>query len=1294
MIQESIGQGGAGRDGAGQGGAGRDSAGRDGAGQGGAGWDSAGRGSAGRDGAGQGGAGWDSAGRGSAGRGNAGQGGAGRGSAGQDVAGQDAAVRSLAVSDAAARDAVARDARPRARGAGKRDGRATERRSALLDPRAAVAEMVAAHPYLIGVRHHSPSLSAVIPTLLEELRPDALLIEMPGQFERWMPWLGHPDTVAPVALAGSGEPLPFYPFADFSPELVAIRWAVAHGVKVVACDLPLGDAGWGEGTAKKAQKKNMVAADARSSSDHGDDLSPKTISHQPFSRALRHAQTGRDGDDLWDRVVEAPAPGSTPEQVRRAALAVGWAMRADEAADGGVSGVDLRREAQMRAVIREYQQQHPQARTAVLVGAFHAPALVGSAITDPAEQSKVEALTEPRPVRDVTTSLVPYADPLLDSRSGYPAGIRDPRWQAETVRAGGDPARVATAAARVAVEVCAQIRAGGHPAGPGEAREVVRLTEDLARLRGLPAPGRSEIVEALTTVLAQGEALGRGRVVAQAMERVLIGERRGRLAPGTPRSGLGPSLEALLRELKLPNPEAPGRKELRLDPLRSPLDRRREITLQRTQACGIHYALAAEVQGVGAAAALTTHWLAEWTPSSAALTEMAGLLGVTLEQAAEGTLRRQRERERAEGGSTASQVLDGLLAAAECGLPGLAADRLDDVARVLPASATLPELLTGLDLLSRLEQQTIPGLAGLGDPAAWTGHPQIQLGVVVDEVHSAAIRQVDGLAGSTDPADARALLALVVRHDQLGTGLRLEAALKRLTTEGSPLMRGAGAAVQVLLGLDDAAELGHRAAGWLDLDTPVELTARLSGLLIVAGPLLEAGGDVLDPLLARLEQMPDALFLRRLPAVRGGFDVLTPAARSRLLAAVEARLEDRLDLVMTTDPVLLGRWAQADAHALEVLRERGLAGTVSLAPADRWRLVLGQKQGQLQGQAKRYGVALDELYGQGRGEGAGGDLGGGGAGDGPAYPGVREWSEELTQLFGAGVREEVLAAAAAGGRVDAALAIDPASARPSVELLTSVLSLAGALPERTVARLRPLVAKVVADLTQELSRTLTPALTGLTSPRPTRRPGGPIDLHRTIRANLRTARYRPDGTPVVIPEHPVFKTRSKRTTDWRIILLVDVSGSMEASTVWSAITAAVLSGVPALTTHLLAFSTEVIDFTGMVSDPLSLLLEVSVGGGTSIATGLAAARQLVTVPSRTMVVVVSDFEEGGAVGPLLAQVRLLVDAGVHVLGCAGLDETGAARYSVSVAGQLVGAGMPVAALSPLELARWVGEQVR
>ena len=119
--------------------------------------------------------------------------------------------------------------------------------------------------------------------------------------------------------------------------------------------------------------------------------------------------------------------------------------------------------------------------------------------------------------------------------------------------------------------------------------EAVRLAEDLARLRDLPAPGRGEVLEAVTTVLGQGELLGRGRAVARALETVLVGAERGRTAPGTPRSGLGPAVEVGLSALRLPNPDSPKSREVRLDPLRSELDARREIMLHRLQVCGVGY---------------------------------------------------------------------------------------------------------------------------------------------------------------------------------------------------------------------------------------------------------------------------------------------------------------------------------------------------------------------------------------------------------------------------------------------------------------------------------------------------------------------------------------------------------------------------------------------------------------------------------------------------------------------------------------------------------------------------------
>ncbi|MBM7773700.1 hypothetical protein JOD54_003904 [Actinokineospora baliensis] len=1116
-------------------------------------------------------------------------------------------------------------------------------------------EELVAHrvPHLIGVRHHSPALAAVVPALLAAAEPDVVLIELPEELGEWLPHLADPGLVAPVALSGAdrdGGGLAFYPFADFSPELAAIRWAYRAGVEVKTCDLPL--------------------------SRHGDGYRRRQARPTPLSDALRGKVTGRDGDDLWDRLVEAAAPGQSPEAVRRAALFVGWAMRAE----GPVDPFDARREAWMRQVIAE-----TRGTCAAVIGSYHAAGLLGGD----------EIAQEPASSRETITSLVPYTFAMLDERSGYPAGIRDPEWQQAVLSAAGDPAEVEAAAASVIVRICVRVRELGHHAGPAEAREALRLAVDLARLRGLPAPGRGEVVEAVQTVLTHAEPLGRGRVVAKAAGDVLVGRRTGGLAPGTPRSGLAPSVEALLAQLRLPGPADRDPADLRLDPLRSERDARREVTLHRLALLGVPYGEPTATTGVGGADALTTRWRATWTPATAATLPVAGLWGPTLALAAGGRLgARRADRD----GHTAQDVVTDLADAARCGLDDVLADILTDAATILPASATLPDLLSALDLLDRLRAGHLPGITG--DPVP----PDLPRAL-----ETAAVAQLDGLAGSQSPADARSLVELGQRHDAHGTGLRLGVALRGLTDHGAPLIAGAAGATRVLLGLLPPQDLGDRAASLTDNATTASgrdtLRGFLTGVLAAAEPLLEAP-EALTPLLDRVATLTDREFLDRLPALRAAFATVGPTPRQRITAVVEQHTGTRIDTAH--DPELLARWVRAERAALDVLAAHGLrpgapvtpipaeseqrARAGDIDPTTRWRLVLGSRDEQTDGASRRYAAALDELYGMDSGEGA--DRHGVGAGRGTPFPNARDWSVELGELFGERVREEVLAAAVEGGRVEAALHLDPDAVRPSVELLRDVLSLAGGLPEATLARLRPLVARMVRELAAQLAVRLRPALTGIQLPVPSRRPGGGLDLQRTVRANLGTARRGADGRVVVLPDKPVFRTRARRTSDWRLVLVVDVSGSMEASTVWSALTAAVFAGVPSLTTHFLAFSTEVIDLSEHVADPLALLVEVRVGGGTDIAGALRHARTLVAVPERTMVVVVSDFEEGGPVGPLFAQVKELVAAGVTVLGCASLDDTGTARYSAAIAGGLVAAGMPVAALSPLELARWVGEKVR
>ncbi|MDB4960731.1 MAG: hypothetical protein JWP01_730 [Myxococcales bacterium] len=1184
------------------------------------------------------------------------------------------------------------------------------------DPVAAIEELAGARtPWLYGVRHHSPACSIALPSLLDALAPTVIAVEMPADLGHWIEWLGHPDADAPLAIAAvsaRGEQLGFYPFADFSPELVAIRWARERGIPVHAIDLP----------ASRRSPRDRRGETLGPEMERGGftpTLGPE-MERGGFTPTLGIETRLRGADDdSWEHVVEAPGTLGEPERVRRAALLYGWALRLDAARGEGVSALDRAREAYMREALAALTATRGS-RVAAIIGSFHAAALVETPRlwTAPARSDSVTT--------ELVSSLIPYAFELLDARSGYPAGIRDPMWQQRLWQTQRDHGSVGTLVAACLVEITRAVRARGLTASMPDAHAAAEVAAALASLRGLAAPGRRELVEAVQTALTHGELLGRGRVVARAMEQVLVGRKRGHLAPGTPRSGLGPHVAALFEELRLPfSAQASAEPtDLRLDPLRSKIDRRRHVALCRLRACGVPYGTEAVSVAAGGLESLTVGWRVQLTPATEAMIELAGLRGVTLRQASAGSLRAERARLDADGKLSALTLVALTEAAAEAGAGELVGELLSELTGPRLAEATLAELISVLALIDRIVAGHVVALPATDDDAVPGEIDRFRAPPIDrDAVLSTAVASVLGLAGSESLEDAKALAELVrvlerPEHATLGDS-RLRWSIDQLVATGSPVIVGAASVVQVLIASVLAESLSITLGGWLDgavdLDSRRTLANRLRGALAIAAPLFESAPVFLAGLIERVEQQSDEDFLSRVAALREGFEVMSNASRRRLLRVLGDRLGDDdargqgLDVVTSIAPELMVAAAEADRAGRAAIAD--LARPVLVAPPavlvpvraaravpghdipvrDRWRMILGHERDQMKPRSARAMRALDELYGHGHGEGSRDELGGGGQEAG--FPTVRAWREEIEALFGSAVYEEVAAHAATHGRLEALLELDPELVTPSVELLEQVLSLKGGLGEVHLGRLRTLIRRIVDDLVRELAVRVRPALIGASSPRATRRPTSVLHLAKTVSANLGQVRRFEDQLRMV-PERLYFKRKARRHMDWNIVLVVDVSGSMEPSVIYSAMMAAILSGVPWISVKFIAFSTEVVDLSDHAGDPLALLLEVSVGGGTEIARALRYARSLVQVPQRTIVITVSDFEEGGAVERLLAEVRSLVEAGVTCLGLAALDDRGAPRYAVPIAEQIAGAGMPIAALTPLELARWVGDKIK
>ena len=188
-------------------------------------------------------------------------------------------------------------------------------------------------PLLIGVRHHSAALARTIETLLHRFQPECVLVEMPSDFNPWLEYLADEQTVAPVAISAvdAEGSLGFYPLADFSPEWVAVRWATRHGIQVVPCDLSV-SARWRDFDANQT-----------------DDQVPPISQYQGLLDSLMRRTHSTDTGQLWERLIESPAMMIDAEEVRRAGLLFGWAVRANS---DFVPRRDLLREAAMRQAIR------------------------------------------------------------------------------------------------------------------------------------------------------------------------------------------------------------------------------------------------------------------------------------------------------------------------------------------------------------------------------------------------------------------------------------------------------------------------------------------------------------------------------------------------------------------------------------------------------------------------------------------------------------------------------------------------------------------------------------------------------------------------------------------------------------------------------------------------------------------------------------------------------------------------------------------------------------------------------
>lgn len=356
----------------------------------------------------------------------------------------------------------------------------------------------------------------------------------------------------------------------------------------------------------------------------------------------------------------------------------------------------------------------------------------------------------------------------------------------------------------------------------------------------------------------------------------------------------------------------------------------------------------------------------------------------------------------------------------------------------------------------------------------------------------------------------------------------------------------------------------------------------------------------------------------------------------------------------------------------------------------RWRLLLGpaaKDVSELGEDDQRRDAALTGLYGGGSGARVAGEAPEGGrrsAGLGSSAPMLHRWLGDVRKYFPTSV-VQVMQRDAVERLGLRQLLMEPellSTVEPDVSLVGMLVSLSSAIPARTRETARLVVRKVVEDIERRLADRLLAAVHGaIDHSQRTRRPRlADVDWPTTIKANLR--HYQPEQNTLVVQSLLGRKRRSRSAALRDVILLVDQSGSMADSVVYSAVLGASLASLKSIDTKMVVFDTEVVDLTESLNDPVDLLFSTQLGGGTDINRAVAYGQSLVRRPTDTVLVLISDLYEGGVASELQRRVRELVASGVTVVVLLALADSGTPAYDHELAARLSDLGAPAFACTP------------
>lgn len=261
---------------------------------------------------------------------------------------------------------------------------------------------------------------------------------------------------------------------------------------------------------------------------------------------------------------------------------------------------------------------------------------------------------------------------------------------------------------------------------------------------------------------------------------------------------------------------------------------------------------------------------------------------------------------------------------------------------------------------------------------------------------------------------------------------------------------------------------------------------------------------------------------------------------------------------------------------------------------------------------------------------------------------------------------------------------------PNIELLKNILTFKDMMSQNVKKLAYDIVKKTLEEIKNKMEVEIKKVFYGkkLPNSNTTNKIFKNLDIKKTIRYNLKNYDIK---NKTIFTDKLFFNQNIKKYNPYNIIILIDESGSMLDSVIYSSIMASIFANLPYLSIKLIIFDISVVDLSEHIKEPIDILFKVQLGGGTNIAQALEYAKKITFAPDKTIVLLISDLFDSNDYKLMYKTASDIIEDGSKLIVLTALDYNANSIYDKEAARYFLKIGAKVGALTPSKLSKWISD---